>query len=167
MSGSVFHYRLQPLLEEKGRKKEDAERKLAQRQSELREERNRLEDLERQETELVQRKSELRNGLLAARPGQPLTGDLVRRRADGVKLMDEQVEQARDAVFSQQIAIEDAEERLQAARRGVVEATREYETLQKHREKDEESFRREAERKEALEQDEIGSLLYETRRRQA
>jgi len=37
--------------------------------------------------------------------------------------------------------------------------------LSKHREKCEQEFRSEEERKEALEQDEIGATLYEARRR--
>ncbi len=166
MSRPAFHYRLQPVLDEKEQQKESAERLLAQRQAELRRERDRLEELRAQETVAARRKSEHRTNLLNVSPGQPLTGELVRDRAAQVKLLDEQVEQARDSVFSQQISIEDAEDRLSAARRGLTDATREYETLKKHREKAEEAFRKEIERKEAIEQDEIGSLLYETRRRQ-
>jgi flagellar biosynthesis chaperone FliJ len=61
--------------------------------------------------------------------------------------------------------LEGCEERLAEARRDLGEITREVEVLHKHRERLEQRFLREIERKDALEQDEIGNVLYMSRRR--
>jgi len=58
------------------------------------------------------------------------------------------------------LLIEDCKEQVDLAQRHLAKCSREVEILNKHREKLEQRFRREAERKEALELDEIGNMLY-------
>lgn len=157
---ATFRYRLQPLLDQKSREKEEAEEALAERQKELRAERLKLEELRRKEEQLAARRDGLRRSLLDGGGEQPVTGDEVRRRVERLRALGQDVETARDAVFSQKIVIEEAEERLENARRQVAECTRQVEILTKHRSKLERRFLAEVERKEALEQDEIGNILF-------
>ncbi len=157
---ATFRYRLQPLLDQKSREKEEAEEALAERQKELRAERQKLEELRKKEEQLAAQRDGLRRSLLDGGSERPVTGDEIRRRVERLRALGQDVETARDAVFSQKIVIEEAEERLENARRQVAECTRQVEILTKHRSKLERRFLAEAERKEALEQDEIGNILF-------
>ncbi len=61
--------------------------------------------------------------------------------------------------------VETCEAALKEAKEHAAEARREVEVLAKHREKQEQRFRRELEAKEEVALDEIGNVLYATRRR--
>lgn len=160
MADAVFKYRLQPLLDGKIELKEEAERKLAGRQKEVRAEEERLSQLEARARGLGETKESFRRA-----PRTGLTGRGAEFRRDYLRGLDQDIEDARNACFSQRLALEEAQERLAEARRELAERTREVEILEKHRERLERRFRREIERKEALEQDEIGNMLYASRRR--
>lgn len=159
-----FKYRLQPLLDEKLQLKEDAEEQLAVRQKELRAEQNKMENLEARVRELGDKKAQFRRNLLAGAAG-PLNGQAAALRRDYLMGLEQDTDQAKDACFSQRLAIDEALERVAEARRELAERTREVEILNKHRDKLKQRFEREAERKDALEQDEIGNMLYMSRRR--
>ena len=68
--------------------------------------------------------------------------------------------------MAQRIDIEERKEQLDNATSALASATREVEVLNKHRSRAERRWMAEAERKEAIEQDEIASAIYQTRRRQ-
>jgi flagellar biosynthesis chaperone FliJ len=159
-----FRYRLQPLLDEKISLKERAAEALAERQKEVRAEERKLEDLQERERGLGDRKAQFRRGLLAGAAGAFNGRDAALRR-DYLRGLDQDAEDARDACFSQKLAVEESAERLAEAQRELAERSREVEILEKHRRRLEQRFLREAERKEALEQDEIGNMLYMSRRR--
>jgi flagellar export protein FliJ len=152
---SVFQYRLQPLLDQKIERKEQAERTLAERKAELESERARLEELHGKEQALVARKEQARR---AAFDGQ------FAFLQDYLRGLSQDIEEAKDAVFAQRYPVEVAEEKLEEARRDLAERTREVEVLKKHRERSEIRWRREAERKEELENEEIGAAMYQARR---
>ncbi len=162
----TFKYRLQPLLDQKIDLKKQAEEALGQRQKELRDEQQKLEEFHRQHRELTIKRERLRREVLASPEAEPLTGSEVRRRTEYLKRLQLDVDAAKDAIFSQKLLIEECEERLSEARRQLAQCSREVEILKKHREKLEQRFHREVERKEAVEQDEIGNMLYMRRRRE-
>ena len=161
-----FVYRLRLLLEQKEEAKKEAERELAQRQKELEAQREHLEVLQQREQELVEKRDRLRRELLNKSAEQdPLTAYEVRERAEFVKVMGVQIEEAKTNVLVQRTVIETCEVKLQQAKSAVEEAKREVEILTKHRAKQEERFMREERAKEELELDEIGNVLFTTRRR--
>ncbi|MEZ5403583.1 MAG: hypothetical protein R2729_28140 [Bryobacteraceae bacterium] len=159
MSGR-FQYRLQTLLDQKARAQEEAERALGDKQRDLRVERERLEE-ENGKLAAVQQK---REAFRRETPAE-MTADTMRYRADYLRGLGQDVELAKDAVYAQRFAVEEAEERVEEARSALARATREAEVLRKHREKAETRWRREQERAAELEQEEIGSVLHEARRR--
>lgn len=161
----VFKYRLQPLLEQKDRLREQAEEQVAERQKELEAERQGLADLERRRDELIARRDQARTSLFVAAGDQPLTGGELQQRRDHAQALSQDVEAAKDALFSQRLRIEEAEERLQKAKLDLADRKREVEVLEKHRAKLQKRFHREQEEKEALELDEIGNVLYMSKRR--
>lgn len=161
-----FVYRLRLLLEQKEELKKEAERELALRQKELEAQREHLEVLQRREQELVERRDRLRRELLNKSGEQEaLAAHEVRERAEFVKVMGVQIEDAKNDVLVQRTVIETCEVKVLQAKSLVEEAKREVEILTKHRAKQEERFMREERVKEELELDEIGNVLFTTRRR--
>jgi len=156
-----FVYRLETLWEEKQAKKKDAEMAFGERRKELREAQARLEELTGCEKQARQRKRDFRSGLLAG-GGE---GRAISNRVEHLRFLEQREADAKNDVFSQRLAVEECEERVKAARQEMTDCSREVEVLSKHREKSEQEFWSEVNRKEALEQDEIGATLYETRRR--
>ena len=160
-----FQYRLQPLLEQKTAARENAAEMLASRQRELRQEQDTLTGLRNKEQELTEKKACARRSLITEAPTAGISTEDIRRRVLWLKHLEHQLEQARDDVFSQRIVIEDCERSVDEARQALVECTRQEDVLKKHRERAQHRFRKEEERRDALEQDEIGSLLYAARKR--
>jgi flagellar biosynthesis chaperone FliJ len=160
-----FRFRLQPLLDQKTEAKEAAEKALVERQQELTAEKVKLEDARRREQELIALKLKLRREIMISGTGKSLSGNEVRQRVEFIKALGFQVDTAKEAVNAQQAAVTEAEDKVKTARAHVVDCTREVDILTKYRKKLEERFRREAEQKEALELDEIGNMLFTSRRR--
>lgn len=156
-----FVYRLEPLLEQKQALKKESETAFGARQQELRDAQTRLSELKEAENQAKLKKKEFRGNLLSG-GGE---GRAISNRVERLRFLEQQESDARNDVFSQQLAIEECEQRLEQARQEMTERSREVEVLTKHREKSEEEFWSEVNRKEALEQDEIGATLYEARRR--
>jgi flagellar biosynthesis chaperone FliJ len=121
--------------------------------------------LEGRVRELSARKAELRKALLHT--AASLSGREAGVRKDYLRGLEQDVEAAKDAVFSQRLVVEEVEERLASARSQLAERTRDVEILEKHRDRLEQRYRRDVARKEAIEQDEVGNMLYLSRRRTA
>jgi len=156
----TFKYRLQPLLDQKIHLKEQAEEVLGHKQKQLQHASEKLEQLRESEQALVNKKELLRRNLLHSSGGEAISGVEISQRREHLQSVNFEVESAKDAVFAQQLFIEDCKEQVDLAQRHLAKCSREVEILNKHREKLEQRFRREAERKEALELDEIGNMLY-------
>jgi flagellar biosynthesis chaperone FliJ len=161
----TFKYRLQPLLDQKIHLKEQAQEMLVEKQKQLRLAYEKLEELRASEQALVIKKDTVRRNLLVSRDGQAVAGVEVRRRSEHLQHVGLELDAAKDAVFSHQLFIDDCKEQVKLAQQHLAKCSRDVEILEKHREKLEERFYRELERKEALELDEIGNMLY-TRRSQ-
>ena len=157
-----FHYRLQPLLDARKQAKQDADRAVAECRVALHASEELLVKLRESSNLLESKRTGIRNSMLS---GGELTGLEVRRRMDDIAIVSRNIEDAKDEMLAQRIAIEECEERAAEAERVAAELARQVEVLERHREKKERTFNLEAERREANEQDEIASTLYEARRR--
>jgi flagellar biosynthesis chaperone FliJ len=156
-----FVYRLEPLLDQKKALKKDAETAFGERQKELLAAQDRMNELMECEKKAQQQKKDFRGNLLNG-GGE---GRAITNRVDRLRFLEQLEADAKNDVFSQRLAIEECEQRLAEARQVMTERSREVEVLSKHREQSEQEFWSEINRKEALEQDEIGATLYEARRR--
>jgi hypothetical protein len=161
-----FAYRLQPLLEQKERIRKERESEKIQCEREVEEQIAKLHLLENQQQALVEKREQLRRGLLNQQSPDPTTGRDATERVAYIKAVGVQIEDAKMAVLSQRQVIADCEIRLDEAKQRVEEARREVEVLEKHRAKQEQRFHRVLQVKEELELDEVGNVLYTTRRRQ-
>ncbi len=156
-----FTYRLETLLAQKRDAKSAAERLLATRRAEERDARTRLAELESEAAAAAERKR-------AARESAFVDGDLIEdilARKNDVEIFHRRWEDAKGAVFSQRMYVEELAEATAAAVEALTEAAREMEVLVKHRAKAEARFTAEQDRKETLEQEEIASGMFENRRR--
>jgi flagellar biosynthesis chaperone FliJ len=154
---AAFHFRLQPLLDERLQAQKRAEEELAASQKELLVEKRTCNDLQQEQKRIedliVRRRRELVGNV-------PIGGGELEQRKEDLAALGLHLQSARDAVFSQQIVVDEAEAKLEEARRQTAERSREAETLAKYRGKLETEFLREVARKEELELDEIGNVLY-------
>jgi flagellar export protein FliJ len=161
-----FTYRLQPLLEQKEELKKEADREVSRREQELQTQLATLESLQRRVQELVEKRQHARQELMT-KPGDkdPLTAADVLKRSEFIKVLGSEIREAESDVSAQRVVIETCESEVKEAKEQAAEAQREVEVLNKHREKQEQRFRREEEAKEEVALDEIGNVLYSTRRR--
>lgn len=165
---SQFVYRLQLLLERKEEAKRESEKQLAEREKDLQEQVKVLESLQDSEKKMIVQRQQLRRDLLGkSDETESLAAREVQERSEYVKVVAMQIEDARREVLSQRVVVEQYESRVMEARHHVEEARREVEVLTKHRARQEERFLRDLQVKEELALDEVGNVLFTTRRRQA
>jgi len=156
----AFRYRLAPLLERKEQARKEAEAETRRREQELSLQKDLLAEMERRERDLSARRERLRREPILA------SADEAMKRSEFVKALAADIDAARNDVFAQKIAVDEHEHRVAQAAARSAEARREVEVLVKHRARQEEKSRREEAAREEAELDEIGNVLYTTRRAQ-
>jgi len=156
---SKLRFRLQPLLDQRLKAKQEADEALATREKALRDEMETLSMLERKEIESRELLARTRRAVLVT-SGEPISANELHNRSNRVLFLKERLGKDLDAVFAQKLAIEDAETRVVEARRRMIDAKREAEILEKYRARQERRLRAELERKEDLELDEIGTVVH-------
>ena len=157
-----FTYRLQLLLEQREKAKKEAETEQARLEQELERQQATLCSFEQREQKLIDRRNHWRSQLLSV--AGSVTSQEACERSEFVKAIGLDIQAVRNDILSQQQVIKECEGRVQQAQARLQEARREQEILSKHRAKQEERFLRELQAKEDLELDEIGNVLYTTRR---
>jgi flagellar biosynthesis chaperone FliJ len=161
-----FRYRLQLLLERKEEAKKEAQRELKRKERELHAAIEALESLLHQEKQLVEKRLQLRRDLLKKQDKDgALTAGEVFDRSQYVRVVGIQIEEIRAEVVRQRETLKQHEMRVEEAKKRVAEGRREVEVLTKHRTKQQERFLRDLQAKEELALDEVGNVLYTTRRR--
>jgi flagellar biosynthesis chaperone FliJ len=159
-----FRYRLERLLEQKVAAKDDAQQALADRQKELTIEREALEACAVERERIGTRLADLRRSMLAGVAAQQATGAMIGMRREFAIRLQQELREAQDSYRAQELRIRDAEDAVQDARKRLAECSREVETLEKHRDRLRAQFEKEAERKESLEQEEMGNVMFLRRR---
>lgn len=161
---SQFTYRLQVLLDRKEEAKKEAERELARIEQQREAALAKLQSLQLHERSLREKREQLRRDLF----NKPAEGDLtaieIMRRSEFLQELGTQIEEAKSNVLTQMAMVEECDIRVKQASQKVADARREVEVLTKHRSRQEERFRRELQAKEDLALDEVGNVLYTTRR---
>lgn len=161
---SQFTYRLQVLLDRKEEAKKEAERELARIEQQREAALAKLQSLQFHERSLREKREQLRRDLF----NKPAEGDLtaieIMRRSEFLQELGTQIEEAKSNVLTQMAMVEECDIRVKQASQKVADARREVEVLTKHRSRQEERFRRELQAKEDLALDEVGNVLYTTRR---
>lgn len=154
----TYQYRLQPLLDLKLERRDKLVRVHTGLQRELAVEKRLLAELEREQEDLnLKLNAALRARLNLGSDGQGYHLELYSLHLQGL-IGD--VEAGKDAVAAQRVRVSEFEDRVVEARNQVVEAARDVEVLKKHRERLKQRALKAIQRKEALEQDEIGNVIF-------
>jgi flagellar biosynthesis chaperone FliJ len=154
-----FRYRLQTLLDQKVQAKDEAQHALANAQRELRTEQGELEECRREQEARAERLRQKRAECVAPTMGGS-SGELMRLRRDHIGRLQDDWLDASKATRAQELSVNEAGERLGAARETLASRSRDVEVLEKHRARLERRFNNEAERKEALEQEEMANVIF-------
>ncbi len=163
----AFVYRLRVLLEQREAALEEAQRELAARIGEAEEARGILKELEQraaQAAEVAQTASREVTARSAA--GQTVPGQELMNRVERARNLHREAGLAKDEVFEQRVAVQDAEDGAEAARGVLAEAMRAVEVLKKHRQRALEKYTRGEEQREAGEMDEAGVAVFNRGRQQ-
>ena len=158
----VFRFRLQPLLEQTLEAQKSAEEALTERQKQLSAKERTLEKLQQEEKRLAQSISIMRRRLLST---PNISGDSVETGANYLRGLDQDLHSARDAIASEELSVQEAKAKVTAARDYAAACRREADVLTKYRNKVERRFLRDLARKEELEEDEVGNMLFLSRSR--
>ena len=156
-------YRLQALLTIKARMKKKAEMALARALIELKEAKEKLKKLEREKEEIIEKWNEARQEM--KRDEQ--AGIMVKRSNVHVNFMrklKEDEEAKQEEIEDQEQVIEDCETAVAAARREYIDAAKELQVMEKHKELWEKKQKAELNRREQKEMDELGSAIHQLRK---
>jgi flagellar biosynthesis chaperone FliJ len=156
-----FVFRLQPILDQRSDLRKQAEEKLKATERELAAEKRTLQELEQavnaaarlyRHRRVERSRSRMTHGVSILLQNASLIG------------LEMELQEARSAALAQQILVDQALELVDEA--NVVLASRrlEEEVLEKYRQKVKTRFEQEESYKEELEQDEIGSVIYMSKR---
>ena len=153
-------YRLEVVLDARGRKKDEAARfvavrrqELLQAEDELKRRINFLEDCRRKQKEAHEKMmSEFNAGSQA--------GNIVAHR-NFLQVLKDKEEELLFLVEEQKIEAKKAEERVDEALDLLAEASKELKVIEKHKEKWKEAVKREREKQEQKISDEIGAILHQ------
>jgi flagellar biosynthesis chaperone FliJ len=157
----TFVFRLQALLDQRIDQRKQAEDQLKARESELSTEKQTLQGLEQAvETAVAlyrcRRAERSKSGMSLGVPILIQNDSLIGLEMD--------VQEARSAVLSQQILVDQALELVKKGNAVLASRRLDEEVLEKYRQKNKTRFEQEQSYKEELEQDEIGSVIYLNRR---
>lgn len=159
---AIFRFRLQYLLDQRLQAKEAAEKSMTECQRELQDEQENLASLQHETKNLAQKILLARRQMLVREPA--LVHNLM-QRMKYLSGMAHDAEELREALFAQELVVEDAEAKLQQAHEHLVACSREADILTKFKDKLQRRFLQSEARKEEIEQDEAGDLLYLIRSR--
>lgn len=156
-----FVFRLQAILDQRIDLRKQAEDELKSKERDLAAEKKMLQELE----EAVEKAVALyrRRRMERSRSGMSL-GVPILIQNDSLIGLEMDVQEARSALLSQQIIVDQAVERVDEANMVLASRRLDEEVLEKYRQKAKSRFEQEESYKEELEQDEIGSVIYLSKR---
>jgi hypothetical protein len=153
-------YRLQPILEEKERLRDEAVRFLNKKKEELAIEVARLEQLEAELQQAIERKDRMVEEYNTNMFQGKYTVDEIKIRKVHIEDAIMQIEEVRQSVHRQKKAVERAEIEVQKAEDALIAASKELQVMEKHKENWERALKEEAMKKEARELEEIAQTMY-------
>jgi len=156
-------YRLQALLTIKARLKKKAEIALARALVELKQAKEKLEELEREKEEIIERWREAR----AEMKRDTAAGIAVKKgnvHVNFLRKLKEDEEAKQEEIEDQEQVIEDCENAVAAARREYIDAAKELQVMEKHKELWEKKVKAELTRREQKEMDELGGAIHQLRK---
>ncbi len=155
-------YRLQALLTLKSRMKKRAEQNLAKAIIALREAKEQLEKLEHEKERIVERWREARREMSGAIGGGARVGE-GNVHVNFLRKLKEDEEAKEEEIEDQRLVIEDCENQVALRRREYIDACKELQVMEKHKELWQKKVRQEINRREARELDDLGGNIHQLR----
>ncbi len=156
-------YRLQALLTLKSRMKKRAEMMLARAIKKLLDARERLEELQEEKKRIIERRLGARKEMSTRMGGGAAVGEGT-VHVNFCRKLEEDEEAKQEEIEDQELVVEDCELGVATARREYIDAAREHQVMEKHKELWEKKIRGELNRREAKEMDELGGTIHQLRR---
>lgn len=161
---SVPKYRLQPVLDSKEKKKQDAEKLLADARSELARQQDILKQREQDVARAMEKKEMFSSDFMKKMEGGMDTSKIAQGKAY-LEVLKQNIVTAKKRVEEQAKVVQGCEQKVQNAVLKLTEATKEMKVIEKHKENWAEAVKKDVEFKEEKEQEEIAQNLYEQFRR--
>ncbi len=159
MSGRIV-YRLEPVLNQKEEEKNEATRNLAFAQKKLEDIREEIRGLENLVIKRVEEKKQAELAHFEKLSTEGMAAKSIQGHQAEMKAIDISVEEIKEKISLKKIEEKNAEQDLNTAKDRLVEATKEYKTMAKHKENFIREQRAILSKKEQKEMDEISSLIY-------
>jgi flagellar biosynthesis chaperone FliJ len=162
MEESSQHYPLEQIAIIKQKKLDEAERVLREKKKALEREEEKLAAVEKERNEVKEHRfaklTQLREKMDEGAPS-----DKIQQMRYYLKVVDEKLKAKEIKVKEQQKNVETAKLQVEAARNDLVKKQQDVEKIQTHRKEWEKEMAALAEQKEAVETDEMGSVLHQRR----
>lgn len=159
-------YRLQPVLDKRQKIKEDAEKALGVAQKALDAEKKKEEECAQAVEKAKQDKEDYKIEMNRKILNDNLEVSKITMLKNYMKSLDYAIVKAQEKLEEQKARVQQAEKVVEQKRAQLIEATTEFQAIEKHKEKWIEGVKKEEEETEQKEQEEIGNVLYLARKRQ-
>lgn len=163
MKKGLLRYRLQPLLELKIRARKRAEIRLAKAIAELEREKKRLKKLEEEKQEIIRRRKECRLELHQKMSGGEAHVKDGKVRVNFLRKLEEDEKKKEEEIRLEKQVIENCETMVKRARRDYIDASKDLQIMEKHKELWWKKVMEEVSREEEKEMDEIGNVIHQLR----
>jgi flagellar export protein FliJ len=162
---SLPKYRLQPVLDKRQKIKEDAEKALGAAQKKVDEEKKKEEECIQRVNQAKQKKEDAKAEMSRKMLEEKLEVEKIRRHKDYLKSLDFEIKKTEEQLADQRNRVKAAEQVVEQKRAELVEATKEYQAIEKHKEKWATALKKAMEEAEEKEAEEIGNVLFLQRKR--
>lgn len=162
---SLPKYRLQPVLDKRQKIKEDAEQALGAAQKKVDEEKKKEEECVQLVIQAKQRKEDSKAEMNRKMMEEKLEVRNIQQHKDYLKSLDFEIRKAESKLEEQRNRVKAAEQIVIQKRNDLVEATKEYQAIEKHKEKWSTTIKKEMEEAEQKEAEEIGNVLFLQRKK--
>lgn len=157
-------YRLQPVLNKREKAKQEAERVLGEAQKALALEKEKEAECERAIELAIQKKEDFKAEMNQKMMEGTLDVEKIKMHKNYLKSLDFEIEQARQRLEEQKVVVQQAEQVVEEKRMVLIDATKEFQAIEKHKENWIKQLKKEMEEAEQKEQEEIGNVLYVQRK---
>lgn len=157
-------YPLAELIDIKKRRFDIAVKVLEDKKRILAEEEKKLQTAEKSRDKALEHKNDKLNQLRESLDTGEST-DKVQQKKRYLKIVEEKLQEKQKKVDTQKVQVKNAKEQVEAAKIDMIHKQKDIEKLNMHKKEWERELAQEIERKEAVEQDELGSAVHELKKR--
>jgi flagellar biosynthesis chaperone FliJ len=156
---ATFHYRLQPLLDQRTREKDDAFKSLADVQKKLKREQEEL-GLCLKEQEAANQSLMTARTQLVSHSGKSVDSQWLCLKRLHIQLLVDNLSSASDATRAQEVIVDEAKDAVTSAVRALARKSQDVNVLEKHRARLEGRFVKQLQHIESIEQEEMANLVF-------